>query len=248
MTKLRSQLTYANVMASIAVFIALGGSGYAAAKFNGKNIQNHSIIGKKLKSNTLGGTQINEAKLGTVPSAANAGNAGLLAGHGPDEFLGAGAKAADANKLDGKDSTAFLGATAKAADTDKLDGRDSAAFLGQGTGSTANAVGLQWYSYFGNTSQSHDYEFGQMLLRTNSVAGQFLICGNTGLANPLNFVRYLNGVRTAGTVNGNACTAAFDVGAGGDFQVSMRRSLIFGVHSGDDIANENYLLYGLGQL
>jgi hypothetical protein len=227
MTKLRSQLTYANVMASIAVFIALGGSGYAAAKFNGKNIQNHSIIGKKLKSNTLGGTQINEAKLGTVPSAANAGNAGLLAGHGPDEFLGAGARAAD---------------------TDKLDGRDSAAFLGQGTGSTANAVGLQWYSYFGNTSQSHDYEFGQMLLRTNSVAGQFLICGNTGLANPLNFVRYLNGLRTAGTVNGNACTAAFDVGAGGDFQVSMRRSLIFGVHSGDDIANENYLLYGLGQL
>ena len=245
MTRLRSQLTYANVMATIAVFIALGGSGYAAAKFNGKSIQNHTITGKKLKADTLGGTQINESKLGTVPSA---GNATLLAGHGPADFLAAGAKAADANKLDGKDSTAFLDATAKAADSDKLDGRDSAAFLGQGTGSTANAVGLQWYSYFGNTSQVHDYVFGQMLLRTNGVAGQFAICGNTGLAIPLNFVRYLNGVRTASTVNGNACTAAFDVGAGGDFQISMRRSLVFGVHSGDDIANENYLLYGLGQL
>src|ERR687886_735489 len=79
---LRDRLTYANVMATIAVFIALGGSGYAATKINGKNIKNKSISGKKLKNrtitrgkvkkNTLTGAEINESSLGQVPDAAHA--------------------------------------------------------------------------------------------------------------------------------------------------------------------------------
>lgn len=83
------------VISLIALFVAMGGSGYAAVKLNGKNIKNKSIAGKKLKNktitaaklknrtitagkvrnNTLGGTQINESKLGQVPSAASAANA-----------------------------------------------------------------------------------------------------------------------------------------------------------------------------
>ena len=65
-------LSYANVMASVAVFVALGGGAYAAVQVNGKDIQNHTITGKKIKRNTLGSKQIKESRLGEVPSASRA--------------------------------------------------------------------------------------------------------------------------------------------------------------------------------
>ena len=91
------------VVALIALFVALGGSSYAALTINGKNIKNKSIAGKKLKNrtitqkkvkkNTLGGTVINESKLGQVPSAADADNAAnaALAAAVADGSIGAGA-------------------------------------------------------------------------------------------------------------------------------------------------------------
>jgi hypothetical protein len=67
------------VVAFVALFVALGGTGYAALKITGKNIvngtvtgvdvDNESLGGKELKPDTLGGAQINESALGTVPSA-----------------------------------------------------------------------------------------------------------------------------------------------------------------------------------
>ena len=53
MSRVLGRLSYANVMATIAVFLALGGSAFAVSKINGKNIKNHTIAGKKLKNNTL---------------------------------------------------------------------------------------------------------------------------------------------------------------------------------------------------
>ena len=73
------------LVALLALFVALGGSSYAALKITSSNIKNgtikgldiHSstITGSKLKKNTLTGTQINESRLGTVPSATSATNA-----------------------------------------------------------------------------------------------------------------------------------------------------------------------------
>ena len=57
---------------------------------------------------------------------------------------------------------------------------------------------------------------------------------------------YVNGVRSAGTTS--SCTGAFAVGAGGDFQVDIRRAHIIGVHSGDSVTNQNYNVYGFSQL
>ena len=67
------------VVAFVALFAALGGTGYAALTITGKNIQNGTVTGadidnkslshKEFKKNTLGGGQINESKLGTVPTA-----------------------------------------------------------------------------------------------------------------------------------------------------------------------------------
>jgi hypothetical protein len=52
MKGLRARLTYANVMATIAVFIALGGSSYAALRITGKNVPRDALTGADIKDLT----------------------------------------------------------------------------------------------------------------------------------------------------------------------------------------------------
>jgi hypothetical protein len=70
--RLRRHFTYANVMATVAVFIALGGSSYAALSLTGRDVKDGSLTYRELKRNTLGGTRIKESRLGKVPRARNA--------------------------------------------------------------------------------------------------------------------------------------------------------------------------------
>jgi len=97
--KLRDKLTYANVMASIAVLIALSGSAYAAlrvppnsvgsrqlkaASVTTGKIANGAITAAKVAESSLTGAEINLPALGTVPqaaNAANAANASTVSGH-----------------------------------------------------------------------------------------------------------------------------------------------------------------------
>jgi hypothetical protein len=53
MRRVRNHLTYANVMATLAVFIALAGGAYAVTKINGSQIKDHTIAGDKLKQNAV---------------------------------------------------------------------------------------------------------------------------------------------------------------------------------------------------
>jgi hypothetical protein len=132
--RLHAHISPSMAVALLALFVALSGTGYAALKVNGRDIRKGSIPGNRLKTNSVGGRQVNEARLGAVPRAQNADTlAGLSPGsflRDPSAFLGAGAKAADSDQLDGLNSSAFLGAAAKAADSDQLDGLNSSAFLG----------------------------------------------------------------------------------------------------------------------
>ena len=57
------------ICAILALFIALGGTGYAATKMSGKNLYKRSVPADRIQSNSLTGTQIIESKLGTVPRA-----------------------------------------------------------------------------------------------------------------------------------------------------------------------------------
>ena len=75
MSRILGHLTFANTFSAIALFVALGGTSYAAVVINGKNIKNRSIPAVKMKKNTLGGTEINESKLGAVPNASHATSA-----------------------------------------------------------------------------------------------------------------------------------------------------------------------------
>lgn len=69
---LGKRLTYANVMSTLALFVALGGSSYAALRINGKSIENRSIPAKKVRVNALTGREIRESSLGRVSRARRA--------------------------------------------------------------------------------------------------------------------------------------------------------------------------------
>jgi hypothetical protein len=88
--KLRQHLTYANVTATLALFIALGGSSYAALRVGSREIadnsvrsrdvKNHTLTRHDLARNTLDGTVIRESRLGRVPRAARADDAQRVGG------------------------------------------------------------------------------------------------------------------------------------------------------------------------
>jgi hypothetical protein len=63
---MRRQLSYANVMATVAVFIALGGSSYAAIKITGKNVTDGTLTGADVKNSSLTGTDIKNKSLTAV--------------------------------------------------------------------------------------------------------------------------------------------------------------------------------------
>jgi hypothetical protein len=64
--RLVRHISFSNVIAVIALFIALGGAAYAGTKINGKTIVNKSIGGGKLKNETI---TANKIKKGTITSA-----------------------------------------------------------------------------------------------------------------------------------------------------------------------------------
>jgi hypothetical protein len=84
-SRLRRHLSYANVMATIAVFVVFGGVSYAATNINGNQIvkgsvgagklKNGTLTSTQVKANSLTGSSINESSLGTVPSAQTATSA-----------------------------------------------------------------------------------------------------------------------------------------------------------------------------
>src|ERR1700761_7870908 len=90
MHRFRGKLTYANVIATIALFVALGGASYAAVKLpknsvGTKQIKNKSITEAKIATGaitagkiaprSIGGPALDLSSIGTVPSAAQATNA-----------------------------------------------------------------------------------------------------------------------------------------------------------------------------
>jgi hypothetical protein len=65
----------AMAVALVALFVALGGTGYAVARIDGRQLRNATVSGAKLRKNTLGGREVRESRLGRVPRAARADTA-----------------------------------------------------------------------------------------------------------------------------------------------------------------------------
>jgi hypothetical protein len=85
MRELRGRLTYANVMATIAVFGVLGGIGYAASSLprnsvGRRQLKDNAVNGDKVADGSLTGDDIDTSTLGTVPKASHAATADHAAG------------------------------------------------------------------------------------------------------------------------------------------------------------------------
>jgi hypothetical protein len=108
-SKLRGNLTYANVTATLALFLALGGAAVAAGHLarnsvGTKQLKPNAVIGAKVKDQSLTGADVNASTLEKVPSAhhadiadtagtatsashaTQADNANTLGGQAPSEF------------------------------------------------------------------------------------------------------------------------------------------------------------------
>ena len=79
---LRRRLTYANVMATVAVFVALGGTSYAALSITGRDVRNGSLTGADVRDGSVTGADVknrslacSDFKAGQLPAGA-AGPAG----------------------------------------------------------------------------------------------------------------------------------------------------------------------------
>ena len=86
--RLRARLTYADVMATFAVFVALGGSSYAAVKITSRDVKDNSLTTKDIKDRSL---LSKDFKKGQLPGGARgqAGPQGQTGPQGPQGPAGA---------------------------------------------------------------------------------------------------------------------------------------------------------------
>ena len=61
--RLKAQLSPALVISLIALFVSLGGAGYAAVTVTGKNVKNSSLTGKDVKNSSLTGSDVKNSSV-----------------------------------------------------------------------------------------------------------------------------------------------------------------------------------------
>jgi hypothetical protein len=70
--RFRRRITYANVTATLALFVALGGTAFAAAKLTGHDLKAHTLTARNFHRNSVTGAAVKEKTLGVVPRASEA--------------------------------------------------------------------------------------------------------------------------------------------------------------------------------
>ena len=115
------RISYANVVATLALFLALGGTGVAATTMiNGKTIKRGTVPADRIKARSLTGTQVDVSKLGTVPGAAHAATAD------------AAGRAGSADTASHADAATHAGSATHADSADLLGGKSASAFMPAG--------------------------------------------------------------------------------------------------------------------
>ena len=137
----RLRSSYANVVSTLALCIALGGTSYAAVAITGKDVKNGSLTGKDLKKGSLTTTQVKnrsllaaDFKLGELPAAGETGPQGPSgaqgaqgppgprgpAGYSPELFENEESSAVDASQSKVVDVLCPQGTLASEADTPSI--------------------------------------------------------------------------------------------------------------------------------
>jgi hypothetical protein len=57
------RMTYGNVVATLALFLALGGTSYAVNEISSRNVKNNSLTGGDIKNNSITGGDIRNRSL-----------------------------------------------------------------------------------------------------------------------------------------------------------------------------------------
>jgi hypothetical protein len=111
---MKPRLSYANVIATLALFVALSGAAWAVARLPRNSvgakqlrksavttakIKNEAVTAAKIRKGTIDGSRLNLSNIGTVPSAKSAGDAQMLGAAAPATYLDRVAQAS-ANGLD----------------------------------------------------------------------------------------------------------------------------------------------------
>jgi hypothetical protein len=99
MGALRARLTYANVVATLALFLAVGGGAYAVSKVGSKEIRRNAVKSRHLAPNAAKGRDVRESTLGIVPNAARLGGLPLGQIVGQIDFRELGATNAEPAEL-----------------------------------------------------------------------------------------------------------------------------------------------------
>jgi hypothetical protein len=123
--EIRSRLTYGNVVATIALIVALGGTAYAAATITGDDVVDNSLTGADIQGHPAtgqdpaqdGSLTSNDIKNGTVKAvdlALDSVNSAKVTDDtltGNDILESSLGKVPNADKLDNRDSSSFGGPT-----------------------------------------------------------------------------------------------------------------------------------------
>ena len=160
MKKLVEKFTYANVMATVAVFLALGGASYAAFKvpknsIGANQLKNGAVTTAKIKNGAVSGAKIAAGTLGTVPSATSATSA---------------TNAVNATHALSADSAATAASATKAGDAGTLGGRAPSSFA------DADVVRVASISREGIVDPVHSFGISQANV-SHEEAGQYCISG-----------------------------------------------------------------------
>ena len=125
--RIRRNLTYANVMSTIAVFAALGGGAYAAATIGADDIKRNAVRAKHIKKNQVKRKHLNRKAVSTAKLATGAVTGAKLA-----DGAVTGPKLADGAVTGPKVEESTLGIVPNA---DLIDGVDSSDLM-RGSGRT----------------------------------------------------------------------------------------------------------------
>jgi hypothetical protein len=138
MNRLRPRFTYANVVATLALFLVLtGGAAYAATHLpknsvGSKQLRKNSVTAAKIKNGTITGAKINLGTLGKVPSAASADHATTAAKANSADTAASADHATTAASANSAATAALAANATEAGNANRLGGLASSSYAQKG--------------------------------------------------------------------------------------------------------------------